>query len=292
MRNPSIRGRVKSRTSVKRYLRHSVGIKMPRGYGVLTNPKKAIYNRIYNRTSFSVDRLFKPSRNEGEGSLSLLVVILIAPIIGFILMFVTTFWVEILITIGIILGLIITYSLIKSNNNLSLLDKSLLKAQKLINKGKYDEIIELLAPLSTDYDIDVYNFLAISYASKGDYKSAIKFWKQIYSNINKEDDIKYFFGNKLSAIFLLNNQLDKAWDIYKELSYRKRIFNNDLMNIGLNMAKSLLNNNKIKEAHTILERIISVKSEDNELSGASTQTNKNIRVEAKKIMIETAPNNL
>jgi hypothetical protein len=28
-----------------------MGLKAPRGYGWLTNPKKAAYNRIYNRTS-------------------------------------------------------------------------------------------------------------------------------------------------------------------------------------------------------------------------------------------------
>ena len=30
------------------------GLKAPRGYGWLTNPKKAAYNRVYNRTSVSV----------------------------------------------------------------------------------------------------------------------------------------------------------------------------------------------------------------------------------------------
>ena len=28
-----------------------MGLKAPRGYGWLTNPRKAAYNRIYNRTS-------------------------------------------------------------------------------------------------------------------------------------------------------------------------------------------------------------------------------------------------
>lgn len=34
---------------------------MPRGYGWLTNPKKAMYNRIYNRTSISADELARRS---------------------------------------------------------------------------------------------------------------------------------------------------------------------------------------------------------------------------------------
>jgi hypothetical protein len=50
-RKPSIRKRIGSRTSVKRIIRHSIGVKAPRGMGGFTNPKKAIYNRVYNKTT-------------------------------------------------------------------------------------------------------------------------------------------------------------------------------------------------------------------------------------------------
>ncbi len=50
-RKPSIKKRVAARTSLKRVVRHSMGFKAPRGWGWLTNPKKAAYNRVYNRTS-------------------------------------------------------------------------------------------------------------------------------------------------------------------------------------------------------------------------------------------------
>lgn len=39
--------RIAARTSVKRYVRHSLGLKAPRGWGWLTNPKKASYNQEY-----------------------------------------------------------------------------------------------------------------------------------------------------------------------------------------------------------------------------------------------------
>ncbi len=51
IRKPSVRKRIAAQTSVKRVLRQSLGLKVPRGYGWLTNPKKAAYNRIYNRTT-------------------------------------------------------------------------------------------------------------------------------------------------------------------------------------------------------------------------------------------------
>jgi hypothetical protein len=51
IRIPSIKKRIAARTSVKRYIRHSLGLKAPRGWGWITNPKIAAYNRIYNRTT-------------------------------------------------------------------------------------------------------------------------------------------------------------------------------------------------------------------------------------------------
>ena len=50
-RIPSFKKRLAARTSVKRVLRHSLGLKAPRGWGWLTNPRKAAYNRVYNRTT-------------------------------------------------------------------------------------------------------------------------------------------------------------------------------------------------------------------------------------------------
>lgn len=51
IRKPSLKKSLAARTSVKRMVKNSLGLRAPRGYGWLTNPKKAAYNRIYNRTS-------------------------------------------------------------------------------------------------------------------------------------------------------------------------------------------------------------------------------------------------
>jgi hypothetical protein len=50
-RRPSIRKRIAARTSWRRFVRHSLGLKAPRGWGWLTNPRRAAYNRVYNRTT-------------------------------------------------------------------------------------------------------------------------------------------------------------------------------------------------------------------------------------------------
>jgi hypothetical protein len=57
-RKPSLKKRIAARTSLKRYVRHSLGFKAPRGWGWLTNPKKAAYNRVYNRTTVGCLLLF------------------------------------------------------------------------------------------------------------------------------------------------------------------------------------------------------------------------------------------
>jgi len=50
-RRPSLKKRIAARTSVKRAIRHRMGLKAPRGWGWVTNPRKAAYNRVYYRTT-------------------------------------------------------------------------------------------------------------------------------------------------------------------------------------------------------------------------------------------------
>ncbi|MGN6186952.1 MAG: hypothetical protein ACTHQM_25230 [Thermoanaerobaculia bacterium] len=70
IRTPSLRKRIAARTSFKRYVRHSLGVKAPRGWGWLTNPKRAAYNRRYYRSTV------------GCALLPLLVVVMIVVIIA------------------------------------------------------------------------------------------------------------------------------------------------------------------------------------------------------------------
>ncbi len=50
-RIPSIKKRIAARTSVKRYLRQSMGLKAPKGWGWITDPRRAAYNRVYSRVT-------------------------------------------------------------------------------------------------------------------------------------------------------------------------------------------------------------------------------------------------
>ena len=59
VRRPSLHGALAARLSLKRYIRHSLGLKAPRGWGWLTDPRRALYNRVYHRTTRNVIEILK-----------------------------------------------------------------------------------------------------------------------------------------------------------------------------------------------------------------------------------------
>ncbi|MCI6107260.1 MAG: hypothetical protein PUE33_02215 [bacterium] len=62
MRKPSLMKSVKARTTgkIKRKIKSSVNpLYGKKGIGLITNPKKAIYNKVYKKTTFSFFDLFK-----------------------------------------------------------------------------------------------------------------------------------------------------------------------------------------------------------------------------------------
>ncbi|MCH1624558.1 hypothetical protein [Fredinandcohnia quinoae] len=59
MRKPSLRRRISARTSIKRQIVHRAGLKMPRGYGWLRNPKRYVYNKVYQRVTFDIFKIIK-----------------------------------------------------------------------------------------------------------------------------------------------------------------------------------------------------------------------------------------
>jgi len=63
-RTPSLKKRISARTSWKRAVRHRAGIKAPRGMGIVTNPKKAIYNKVYRKTTFGIGDIAKTDKSK------------------------------------------------------------------------------------------------------------------------------------------------------------------------------------------------------------------------------------
>lgn len=62
LRTPSLKKMIKGRSSgrVKRAMKKSINpIYAKKGIGLITNPKKAVYNKIYKKTSFTLFDIFK-----------------------------------------------------------------------------------------------------------------------------------------------------------------------------------------------------------------------------------------
>jgi hypothetical protein len=59
LRKPSLYKRIAARLSILRMIRHRLGLKAPRGYGWISNPRRAVYNWIYARTTVSIDTVIK-----------------------------------------------------------------------------------------------------------------------------------------------------------------------------------------------------------------------------------------
>ncbi len=71
MRTPSFKKSFKARTTgkYKRQLKRSINPYYgKKGMGWLNNPKKAMYNKIYNKTTFSVFNLPKTSRASSKSN--------------------------------------------------------------------------------------------------------------------------------------------------------------------------------------------------------------------------------
>nr|WP_300005445.1 hypothetical protein [Tissierella sp.] len=62
LRKPSIKRSIKARTTgkIKRKLKSSIDPTYgKKGVGWIKNPKKAVYNKVYNKTSFGLRDIFK-----------------------------------------------------------------------------------------------------------------------------------------------------------------------------------------------------------------------------------------
>jgi hypothetical protein len=59
IRMPSIKKTISSKLSPKRIVKNALHLNLPNGVGAVVHPKKAIYNKIYNKTSFSIFDLIK-----------------------------------------------------------------------------------------------------------------------------------------------------------------------------------------------------------------------------------------
>lgn len=92
LRTPSLRKSLAARMSFRRVIRHSFGIKAPRGFGWVTNPKKAAYNRIYNRTTFGLRDFARHRRGRRKNNVSTVAALFYLLLFFLMVSLAVTFW--------------------------------------------------------------------------------------------------------------------------------------------------------------------------------------------------------
>lgn len=240
LRTPSLGKRITARTSPARRVRHSLGLKAPRGMGIFTNPKRAIYNRIYNRTTFGLDSLGRKSGRYGNVS---------AP--AFLIIVSGLFLLSILIWLPVLIPLVAVGGyLFYANKNLKWpfsqrqQDRELLFAYKNYRSGKFGEALKyFLSAASTDASHAM--FAAAILSAKQDTETqAIELLQGVVSGVQQ-----------FACPSIQKHNL--AWELSINASPGV-VFDLPMDKLGatLLLAKLYQNNGRIDEAISLVESIV------------------------------------
>ena len=238
---------------------------MPRGTGFITSPKRALYNKIYRKTTFWIDDFYK-RRNKGSnvpnsfGSWNCFGVLS------------WVFWIIIWIAtppLGIIL--LIVYFVIrnkKSKTPEAQIKKKMIEAQMLLSEKKYDEAIKVYKEAEK---IDTWNYeiivmLGAALHDGGEFKESIGYLKKALSIHQDAPHIQLILGNALYKIgdfdnainflqkipddfennlkviqliwasFAAQKKFDLAIDVFKKAPLLKRNLDDSLIELHYNLA--------------------------------------------------------
>jgi len=272
-RMPSLKKRIAARTSFKRVIRHSMGIKAPRGMGFLTNPKKALYNKVYNKTTFGLGSAFKykssnkiPSVNSSatskptpskKGSLkSLGIVVLIIFLISLKLAAIPI----------VLIGAICYYVWWKSPEQQA--KRNVTAAQVLVQQQVYEEAIRLLqeAIQLDKNNKEAPSLLGLTYSGAEKYEEALPYLQNFLTQnptdyqrwivlanclykakkLNEAIEILQKFPPEfegdlrviqlLGACFAALKKYDLAIEVFKKAPLKKRNLDENLLELHYNLA--------------------------------------------------------
>ncbi|KAA3436758.1 tetratricopeptide repeat protein [Rufibacter hautae] len=254
IRKPSFKKRIAARTSWKRYVRHNLGLKAPKGFGIFTNPKKAIYNYAYNRTSVSVDRLFKTS-NKSKGSGGSFVAAVISL---FLLAILLNFVIENWIVISVVIVILLVLYLILNNYNEK--NDPIKIVMVFYEKKEYDNAISFLnGEITRDpKNVVLIDLLASVYAENKNYGKAVENFNLLLS-MPLDDSFLEQITNKLCSVHLNQNMPDKAELLFNARVYRKRNLSSDMLSIALSLSDYYIKINDFSKAKRLLDKIIKSK---------------------------------
>ena len=224
-RVPSIKKRISARISPKRYIRHNMWVKMPKWLGLISDPKKAIYNKIYNKTSFSVDNLFKSNTNiidnksSEENSKGCLTFI---AIIALVIALIVNIWLFILWII-IIFVLVYTY---KNSPSEKIKDR----LKNIVNEfenGQFENVIELTnnkKELDNEQNNLVLKVRWISYYFMWEFEKTVNELTKLSEQDEYNDEVKYLIWSSFYELW----KYDKAISSLQKITDQSENYNNSI----------------------------------------------------------------
>ncbi len=262
-RTPSLKKSISARLSPKRAIKNALGLRMPRGTGWITNPKKALYNKVYNKTTFGVKDIMKsssrksvPTKSSTAGTSNPLAIWLL---IAGALLLCGQPWFSVLIVIGLVI-----YNMMPSQKALSYAkiavqsfdngnkEGAVLNAKNafelqpknpeykrlyafaLNNVGKYQEAQDLLEEYVTANPTreDVLFVLGYCYYKNEKLEHARKCLQQI--SPESSDYVRSIVV--IADTYTKENKLDLALAVLKEGPLRKRISDDSLVMLHYQLA--------------------------------------------------------
>lgn len=168
-----------------------MGLKAPRGMGMLTNPKKALYNKVYRKTTFGIEDVLKSGkRTASKATYSSAPVslnsmpkppmgasqkkILWIGIIGTIVLIFTG--------VGVVLAPFFLIGVVYYWNKTPevRMKKALTMSNFLYKKGQIQESVDVLLPFKDSKNYEVYSRLGYRYGQLGNYQEAETYSQYCY----------------------------------------------------------------------------------------------------------------
>ena len=238
---------------------------MPKGTGFITSPKKALYNKIYRKTTFWIED-FPKGKYKNSNSLN------IPNNWNCLGVFLWMFWIIIWITIPPLgIFFLIIYFVIRSRKSRTpqaQIKKKFVEAQKFISEKNYNEAIRVYKEAE---QIDAWNYevivmLGATLHDSGEFKKAIEYLNKALSINQNTPRIQLILGSALYKIgdfnkaisvlqkipddfednlkviqliwasFASQKKFDLAIDVFKKAPLLKRNLDDNLIELHYNLA--------------------------------------------------------
>ncbi len=295
-RVPSLKKRFAARISPKRFLRHSMGLKVPRGMGMLTNPKKALYHKVYRQTTFGIEDMGRGgAKHKSNSALAASAANITAPrsngskrkfvwttVIGTVLL-IALGW-GVLFLPFFYIGVAVFWRRTPEYRR----KKAIKMSDTLFAKDHKQESIDVLLPFAGEQDFEVFKRLGYRYSLLGKYSEAEPYQSychkqqpadidnvyaysvtlfnlhkyeeslRVLSSLSDAVQTEAMFANIVGGNYHGMGKDDVAIGIYKKCIGRKQNIEGEEISVAINLVKILIAKKDKGEARKYLLKVLAV----------------------------------